>query len=172
MTLTWHGDPDLKARTLKEALEHQRADRYAQRRHLALNNEGHWRGCPVSCLVAPHLAKSLGVSVSQLAAFNTNLTDWHELQEHFLGIPYWLRQVEDGIFETLAPADAAAWPHRFLSAIPVGVWLRLDEYDLAEREALGLNENLDSFGWDDPKERADHLVDWVTAPASGLAPPP
>jgi hypothetical protein len=114
--LTYHGDPDLKARLVTEAHEHRRLDRYQKGLYLDTSSEW-WRGCAVGCTTAPLIAESLGTAVADLE----EIEGWHLLQEQHAGIPMWLGCVQDKIFEGLPDPQAYSWPGRFLEALPVGV---------------------------------------------------
>jgi hypothetical protein len=97
--LAFHNDPAIKAKYLARVEEHQKADQIVK----GLYWEG-GRGCAVGCTLHS----------SNHAAYETEM-----------GIPEMLARLEDGIFEGLPMASAKLFPHRFLSAIPVGADLSL-----------------------------------------------
>jgi hypothetical protein len=118
-TLTaYHGDPDLKTRTLAQLKRHHELDEIIQGVYWQPDN-GSGKGCAVGCLL--HDAKG-----------------GHDRYEPEFGIPVQLAWLEDGIFEDLGAEQAKEWPLRFMDAIPVGadltnvwprfaVWLMVDE---------------------------------------------
>jgi len=98
---TWHSDPDLKARTMARAATHIAADLL---RHGETGNViGGERGCSVSCTVG---------------------TYDHGRYPDELGLPVWLAQLQDRIYESL-PVDERGldinWTLDFLGAVPVGI---------------------------------------------------
>ena len=48
-----------------------------------------------------------------------HITDWHTAMEEMWGIPAWLGELEDHVFENLPIEDAKTWPRRFVEAVPV-----------------------------------------------------
>ena len=113
-TLTYHDDPDFKARVVRAAEDHREADRFVQGEYLDTSDD-EWRGCSVGCTVAPLLAAERGVPVTKVVG-----SRWHEEESRLLGIPEWLARVQDQIFEGLRD-DHIEWTPRLLAAIPVGV---------------------------------------------------
>lgn len=116
--IAYHGDKQLKARTLRKVREHRKADRIIQGLYWAKQDDGVFRGCAVGCLLE-------------------DPTGAHERYETEFGIPELLAHLEDGIFEALPPELAKDWPGRFMGAIRVGadlsriwpqfaIWLMID----------------------------------------------
>jgi hypothetical protein len=99
--LSWHGDPELKARTVAEMQAHREADRLVRGQYW-----DNGKGCAVGCL--------------------THDPDGgHSQYPERWGIPEALAHLEDRIFEWLPNKDAQDWPVAFLEAIPVGADLSL-----------------------------------------------
>lgn len=138
-TLTYRGDPDLKAGLVAEAEQHRAQDRLIRGTYVQLN--GTWRGCAVGCTVAGRLTQDQLIDLTG----EDSGTDWHQLWAETTGCPEWLAHVEDNIFEGLPIEAAREWPVRFLTAIPVGAdltaareaWLRDLIFD-SEHGALAL----------------------------------
>ena len=92
---SFHNDPEVKKKYLDRVIFHQKAD------HL-VRGQG-WedgKGCAVGCTLE-----------------NYN----HAAYEKELGIPEWLAQVEDTLFEGMSEEKSRTWPEKFLEAIPIGV---------------------------------------------------
>jgi hypothetical protein len=92
--VAFHGDPAIKAKYLARVIAHQKAD------HL-IRGTG-WKdskGCAVGCT---------------LEAYD------HSRYPIELGIPEWLAQVEDRLFEGMSEEKSRTWPEEFLRACPVG----------------------------------------------------
>ena len=106
---TFNDDQKLKDLFLKEAKEHQRADRYLQGTYEKDTEDG-WKGCAVGCAI-----KTLNDKLGKDYAHNN-----HAALEQELGIPEWLWRLEDNIFEHLPKDKAMQWPVRFIEALPVG----------------------------------------------------
>ena len=94
--LAYHNDEKLKAKTLREMRQHQKADEIIQGQYW---EDG--KGCAVGCLTK-------------------DPSGGHEKYPTLWGIPEPLAYLEDTLFESLSVEDSKEWPARFLSAIPVG----------------------------------------------------
>jgi hypothetical protein len=92
--LSYHSDPEIKARYLARVEGHAAADEIIKGRYWEAG-----KGCAVGCTVH-------GAS--------------HAEFERDLGIPQMLAWLEDVIFEGLPNRMAKTWPERFLSAIEPG----------------------------------------------------
>jgi hypothetical protein len=122
MTVTFHGNPELKRYYLKRIQRHLKMDNLIQ--GIGWENG---KGCAVGCTLEKY----------DYAAYETDL-----------GIPEWMARVEDRIFEALPYKEAVAWPEKFLRAIPVGVDLStvflpfvesLKEYAIKPLEKQGVD---------------------------------
>lgn len=92
--LAFHGDPAIKAKYLDQLRAHAAADEIIKGQYWK-----NGKGCAVGCTIH---------------GFD------HSAYETALGIPKWLAQLEDWLFEVLPNHDAKTLPARFLVAIPVG----------------------------------------------------
>ena len=92
--LAYHNDPKIKKKYLARVCAHAKADEIVKGRYW---EEG--KGCAVGCTIHS----------GDHAAYQTEL-----------GIPEWLAQLEDTLFEGLPNGHAKAFPSKFLSAIKVG----------------------------------------------------
>lgn len=92
--VAFHGDPAIKEKYVNRVMAHQKADKL-------IRGVG-WedgRGCAVGCT---------------LESYD------HSRYPLELGIPEWLAQVEDTLFEKMGKNKSKTWPEKFLKAIPVG----------------------------------------------------
>lgn len=92
--LAFHNDPAIKAMFLARIAAHAAADEIVK--------GAYWengQGCAIGC---------------------TYHTADHMASEREAGIPVALAHLEDHIFESLPNDLAMTWPHRFMSAVPVG----------------------------------------------------
>jgi hypothetical protein len=96
----YHGDTELKAKTLEEMRAHQAADEIVQGQYWSLDG-GKLRGCAVGCLTK-------------------DPRGGHDQYPTLWGIPEPLAYLEDTLFESLSVEESKGWPVRFLNAIPVG----------------------------------------------------
>ena len=131
--IAYHGDPELKARTVEQMKQHRIADTIIK---------GHYwqdgKGCAVGCLT--HDPRG-----------------GHDQYPKQFGIPEWLAHLEDKVFEGLPEDQAKLWPERFLSAIQPGA----DFDGLADRLAIQrLRESLKMApAWGE--ERRQQVVDAI-----------
>lgn len=114
----YHGAVRLKNQALARIAAHRQADRIIQGLYWEEDEGGVFRGCAVGCLLE-------------------DPEGGHERYETEFGVPEQLAWLEDSIFEALPAEIARDWPHRFMSAIPVGadlatvwprfaIWLMVD----------------------------------------------
>ena len=96
--ITFHGNPEIKAKYVARLKEHQRLDEIVQKETFSKN--GKTRGCAVGCTLDKYDHKSYEVE---------------------LGVPEGLAYLEDSIFEGLTPEKAPQFAVDFLEAIPIGV---------------------------------------------------
>lgn len=94
MMRAFHNDPKIKAKYVKRVLAHQKANRIIQ----GTGWDGE-KGCGIGCTLENYDHAQYPIE---------------------LGIPEWLAQVEDRIFEGLPHTQACFWPACFLKAINVG----------------------------------------------------
>ncbi len=175
-TLTYGSNPELKARLVAAAREHQEADRYIQGTYFRSEGGEDWQGCAVGCTTAPLIAAAEGVALDGLR----EPLSWHKAQEVHAGIPEWLGHVEDKIFECLPVGQAREWPARFLEAVPVGVdltamreaWLRDIVLDPKRGAFAHAARALDDAGFTEQASALRDLpsgVEWRTASAASAA---
>jgi len=101
--------PELKESFVAEIKRHQEADQIVQGTY-GTGTGKNWKGCAVGCSIK---------SLNKLEHTKYS-TDDHTVYETALGMPEWLAQLEDKIFEGLLVEDAKQWPLRFSQAVPVG----------------------------------------------------
>jgi len=132
MTVTFHGDPAVKEQLLSRIAEHERLDRIVQGAYWEVV-DGEWKGCAVGCSL--HDVNDRGSRKAEA----WDAERWHAEMELVLGIPAWLADLEDEIFEGLSTEDARGWPRRFSEAVPIGVELGQEfanRLSIARLEAL------------------------------------
>jgi len=115
---TYHGNPDLKCALITRAEVHRDADRLRQsfgyfslKRYKGRSDQ--WKGCAIGCLATP----------IKDGAFQT-LMDNEECQEIIetdFGLPKWLVDASEAIFEQVTARESKNWPRDFADAIPVGI---------------------------------------------------
>lgn len=115
-TLTYRGDPDLKATLVADMREHQRLDRLVQGKYLWPDG----KGCAVGCTISGRLLAELG-SLDAVEEHVRMFGGWNATWAQVTGLPVWLGRLDDTVFEGLAMEDARVWPVRVLDAVPVGV---------------------------------------------------
>ena len=135
MTLSYHNDPDLKARAVEQAKHHRDSDMLAAGIYGKM--DGHFKGCSVGCD-----AYDIKGAVVKSGC--------HEITAEYFGFPEWLEHLRDYLFENLSEADRRDFHVRLKEAVPVGVDLepvrhkltmrRLDRLIALQTEALGKNE--------------------------------
>src|SRR3990167_8245677 len=97
--IAYHGDVAVKKKYLDRVKAHRKADNL-------IKGTG-WengKGCAVGCTLEKYE---------------------HKAYDNELGIPRYLAQIEDAIFEGLPKAEAMLWPEQFLGAIKPGADLSL-----------------------------------------------
>jgi hypothetical protein len=115
--LAYHNNPELKAGIMEQIRAHRLADEIAQGAYYAAN--GTVKACAVGCVLH-------------------DPEGGHQRYESEFGIPAQLAYLEDGLFESMSPEAALAWPERFMGAIAPGadlsgvwprfaIWLMVDE---------------------------------------------
>lgn len=110
----FHGDPEVKAKYLRRVINHQRLDSIVQGTYW----EDH-KGCAVGC--------TLHSPEDDYLRFDEG--DIHVAYESELGLPEWVAELEDFIFEQLTdPTIIRDWPLRFLEVIPVGARYGLEDH--------------------------------------------
>jgi hypothetical protein len=107
----YHGDEALKEETVAKARMHREASEFVKNEYFAKN--GKTKVCAVGC-----------ITEDPNGGHDQYPTRW--------GIPEWLAYLEEKIFTGLPDDKIAAWPERFLAAIPVGA----DFDGLADRLAI------------------------------------
>ena len=145
--LSYHNDPEVKAKYVARFVEHRRLDQVIQR--YGFENG---RGCFVGC----------------------TLNDYdHDKFPAELGWPVWLAHLSDTIFEGLHKSEAPQFGTDLLQAVPVGVDLEpvknkfligLQKRNLKRLEAFtGPTENR-------AKDAIKSVIDWLEsgAPAKGM----
>ena len=110
----FHGDPAVKSKYLDRVKAHAQADEIVKGRYWE-----NGKGCAVGCTI--HCAT-------------------HSAYETELGLPQWLAQLEDVLFENLPNGEAKTFPAEFLSAIPIGVNLESVKWKFC---AFLLRENIE-----------------------------
>ena len=98
-----------KAQFLAEIAKHQEMDNFIQGTYG--NDEG--KGCAVGCSIMS-INKLTGQSIAP---------DSHDSYEDNIGVPEWLAELEDVLFEGLPLERAKLWPYQFSEAIPEGAEL-------------------------------------------------
>jgi hypothetical protein len=107
----YHGDEKLKEETVAKARWHKDFSDFT--RHEYFSQNGKTKVCAVGCITE-------------------DPNGGHHLYPIRWGIPEWLAYLEERIFTGLPDEEMAAWPERFLDAIPVGA----DFDGLADRLAI------------------------------------
>ena len=107
----YHGDQALKEETVGKARMHKEASEFVRDAYFSKN--GKTKVCAVGCILE-------------------DPNGGHHLYPTRWGIPEWLAHLEEKIFTGLPDEKMAAWPERFLDAIPVGA----DFEGLADRLAI------------------------------------
>ncbi len=98
-----------KTELLARIARHGALDTIAQGAYADAGGNGLLRVCAVGCaMVEP-------------ADETPSINDWHRAMEDMWGIPAWLGELEDRVFEGLPLEEAKTWPRRFVEAIPVGL---------------------------------------------------
>lgn len=120
LVLAWHGDPDLKQRTVERMREHAAADQFIRGTYIEPNDQK-WEGCLHGCLVAEDIAADRGQTVPELIADIDEgaSIDWHTETQNRYGIPTAVGDLLDRLYEALytPPGEVAV---RILDAIPPG----------------------------------------------------
>jgi hypothetical protein len=125
---TFKNNPQLKKDLLRELRKHRKADEIIQGVYW---EDG--KGCAVGCSIQ---------SLKDIKHKDFDNAD-HSLYETELGLPEWLAQLEDRIFEGLPNGKARNFPIDLIAAIPVGIgkkqmdivyhkflyWLLIDKND-------------------------------------------
>ena len=93
--LSFHGKQEIKDKYIDRVLAHQKADRIIQK--TGWDGE---KGCAVGCTLENYDSAQYPIE---------------------LGVPIWLANLEDAIFEGLSKEEALEWPAKFLQAISVGI---------------------------------------------------
>jgi hypothetical protein len=106
----YHGDEDLKEKTVAEARWHREQSLLVKDLYF---EKGSKKACAVGCLTK-------------------NPSGGHSEYPDLFGIPTWMAYLEERVFVGLPEEKALLWPERFLSAIPVGA----DFDGLADRLAI------------------------------------
>ena len=107
----YHGDEKLKEETVAKARWHKDFSEFTRNQYFSKN--GRTKVCAVGCITE-------------------DPNGGHHLYPTRWGIPEWLAYLEERIFTGLPDEKMAAWPERFLDAIPVGA----DFEGLADRLAI------------------------------------
>ena len=131
-TLTYHGDPAIKARAVESMRSHRAADELVKGHYIKVN--GGFTGCAVGCVLR------------DLAGVDTEPEDPHALYAEVAGLPKWLAHLHDLFFEELPHPANQQFAEDLLAAVPVGVdltpayhrfmvWLLTDEENGSRRFA-------------------------------------
>ena len=137
----WHGDPQLKADTVRRMQEHREADEFIQRHYMLMDVKAAsgFRGCAVGCLVGSWVTRE-------------GYASWHLAVQNIFGINEQVAWIIDEIFECLPVEDCATFAVEVIEAIPVGADLRgladpfLDSVDLINDDPTGsANEFIDAL---------------------------
>jgi hypothetical protein len=107
----YHGNEELKEETVAKARMHREASEFVKNEYFSKN--GKTKVCAVGCITE-------------------DPNGGHDQYPTHWGIPEWLAYLEEEIFTGLPDEKIAAWPERFLAAIPVGA----DFDGLADRLAI------------------------------------
>jgi hypothetical protein len=107
----YHGDEKLKEETVAKARWHKDFSEFVRDEYFSKNGKA--KVCAVGCITE-------------------DPNGGHHLYPSKWGIPEWLAYLEERIFTGLPDEKMAAWPERFLDAIPVGA----DFEGLADRLAI------------------------------------
>lgn len=135
----FHNDPLIKKKYLSRVRAHKKADEIIKGRYW----EG-GRGCAVGCTI--------------------HSSD-HNAYEIELGIPEWLAQIEDIIFEGLPNEKGKLWPSRFLYSINVGADLNKIKAPLMIFILKSTLENFDHIKYPKCKKAVDTCINlWEKYP--------
>lgn len=149
MVVSFHNKPELKEKYVARVLGHYEADRI-KRRHYWNGNDG----CALGC--------TLEMSGTRLDTTSNEFVSIHNTMETELGIPAWLAQMEELVFEKMrskGDSEYTSFPYRFIRAVPVGVnlndmqgeflaWIREQQGDIAaQRLAMALSHASQAGGW-------------------------
>ncbi|ALN79472.1 hypothetical protein [Lysobacter antibioticus] len=129
--LSFHGDAALKAEHVAQAEHHAAADMLASGTY-GTGKGAEFRGCSVGCFAHDIDPERYG--------------DWHAIVAEARGLPEWLIQLQDSMFEGLPQAERVSFHVELAKRIPVGVnlepvqhWLavaRIDRMLIEQRKAL------------------------------------
>ena len=103
---------------LKELEWHRKQDKFIQKYYgrsvsiRKVEETNPFKGCAVGC--------SLN-SIARILGDPSIPTSNYSKYEEYLGVPIWLAELEEDIFECLPPAEAKNWPLTLTRAIPEGV---------------------------------------------------
>ena len=96
-----------KTELLARIARHEALDTIAQGAYADAGGNGLLRVCAVGCAMVEPADKT------------PSINNWHQAMEDMWGIPAWLGELEDRVFEGLPIEEAKTWPRRFVEAIPV-----------------------------------------------------
>ena len=101
----WDNDPKLKARFVKEAVNHQKADRFIQGAWLQgkeTEKQRVFKGCWLGCMTQTE-------------------ENTIEVASEIMHLPLWLLSVGEKIFEGLTKEESLKFPVQIMKAIPEGM---------------------------------------------------
>lgn len=106
----FHNDPKLKADLLVEVEKHRRADAIVAGTYEEYRADGQFIGCAVGCSIE---------SLNRLRGRHFKKSN-HAAYPKLVGVPEWLAQLQDAIFEDMPAERRAKWPGQFWKAIRPG----------------------------------------------------
>jgi len=106
----FNNEPEFKEQLLRLALEHEALDHYIAGTYNQENDGGEFRGCSVGCTIN---------DVNRLKGLD-GCHDDHAFLAVVLGVPLFIVNAQESIFEGSPHHLRIPWTYRFLKAIPVG----------------------------------------------------
>lgn len=122
--IAWHGDPDLKAKTVAALrLDHEQ-DRLVRGIYASSDPSRVYRGCMVGCLVANQIVVEQGINLDR-NSFNLFAGMWHAETASRFGVPESLAHLWDSTFEGLPYAESPQFAIDSIEAMTPGADLSL-----------------------------------------------
>lgn len=156
VTLSWRGDPQVKANAVASMQRHRRMDRFIRGQYVmttayddSIPASVEWAGCFHGCLTVEALAAEKNMTVTDFIEHGA--PDWYAEGYRLWGIPYVLGETLDDMFESFEDRGAAGdWAVAITQAIPVGV----DLHPLADE----LYPDDDDWVYPTPQELVERLA--------------
>lgn len=124
-TPAYNNDPQLKASAVELAASHAQQDSLQSGIYGHLKRDGTFTGCSVGCM-----AHDLDPTRAEDALAHEDYHDLHRIVSEELGLPLWLIEVEDRLFENLPATESNQFHADFFTSIPVGIDLNIVELKL------------------------------------------